>query len=62
MPESEVVKSMDENTVYKIIKEIKMNSGEALKLSVELVNVKERNFGTVKDFLETMLKEIKDLL
>ena len=51
---------MDEKTVQIFSKELRMDSGEAVKISVELVNVKQN--GIVKDFLETMLKEIEELL
>lgn len=53
---------MEEYIKQTIEKEIKIESGEAIRISVELVNVKRKNYQTIKDFLDTMFKEINELL
>ncbi|CAI3560821.1 MULTISPECIES: hypothetical protein [Clostridium] len=52
---------MNEKSTRTIEKEISFeNSGEKIIMTVEIVNVNKNT--KIKDFLETMFKEIKDSL
>jgi hypothetical protein len=52
---------MDEELDIKIDKIIKFKKGEYIKVSVELSNIESKQLKSTKDFLDTMLKEIKEL-
>jgi len=52
---------MEEKVRCKFEKGLAFNRGEEINVSVELININSKQYESIKDFLETMFKEIKDL-
>ncbi|AGK95622.1 hypothetical protein [Clostridium pasteurianum] len=52
---------MDEELDVKIDKIIRFKKGECIKVSVELSKIESKQLKSIKDFLDTMFKEIKEL-
>ncbi|ETJ38642.1 hypothetical protein Q604_UNBC07301G0018 [human gut metagenome] len=46
--------------IKKYSKYLEFESGEVIKIKIELVNVKNKNLKTLIDFLDAMFKEIKE--
>lgn len=52
---------MKETTIIQFNKNIEFEKGESINILVELKNAKPKQYENIKDFLDTMLKEIKEL-
>jgi hypothetical protein len=52
---------MDEKTISKFTKVLGFKSGEEIKITIELLNTNIGKNKCIKDFLEIMFKEIKEL-
>lgn len=52
---------MKEKTRCEFEKKLFFKSGEEIIISVELININPKKYENIKDFLETMFKEIKEL-
>lgn len=52
---------MDEKTISTFTKELGFKSGEQIKITVELSNTNIGQNQCIKDILETMFKDIKEL-
>lgn len=53
---------MDEVTITSATKILRFARGEKIKVSIELENITNEQNKKINDFLETMFKEIKELL